>query len=239
MRYLEQCVQDLKASHNSRQSPNDFRPTQSPTPLPPPRTGRLDDVDEEDDEEDEEMEDAVSPTTLEPNHMLQHSKTHSFSISPSIIPSIGPSPAIAPSDNGRFSAQASPALRAQDLQSRHRYPYASAQSANTSPALQPSDPHHYSITASPAMQAVDARRLSFASYTPRGSTLPSPAMGAHLSHQQSAPAHFSLTSPALQPQADDQAKEDHEATAALLMLNSDRRSWSQARGMSVKELLSG
>ena len=31
---------------------------------------------------------------------------------------------------------------------------------------------------------------------------------------------------------------DHEATAALLMLNSDRRAWGGARGMSVKDLLS-
>ncbi|EAT85461.2 hypothetical protein SNOG_06810 [Parastagonospora nodorum SN15] len=47
---------------------------------------------------------------------------------------------------------------------------------------------------------------------------------------------FSLTSPALKPQAD---REDHEATEALLMLNTDRRSWSGARGMSVKDMLSG
>jgi hypothetical protein len=45
----------------------------------------------------------------------------------------------------------------------------------------------------------------------------------------------SLTSPALGPQPD---REDHEATEALLMLNTDRRTWS-GRGMSVRDLLSG
>lgn len=52
-------------------------------------------------------------------------------------------------------------------------------------------------------------------------------------------SHSALTSPALMPQ-----QEDHEATAALLMLNADRRgtfshnSNSTARGMSVRDLLS-
>jgi hypothetical protein len=58
-----------------------------------------------------------------------------------------------------------------------------------------------------------------------------------------------LTSPAISPT---QMPEDHEATAALLMLNTDRRSWSGeakpkvqrtdagsngGRGMSVRDLL--
>jgi len=62
-----------------------------------------------------------------------------------------------------------------------------------------------------------------------------------------------LTSPAISPM---QMPEDHEATAALLMLNTDRRTWSGeakakvprtegkgpsmgagGRGMSVKDLL--
>jgi hypothetical protein len=46
-----------------------------------------------------------------------------------------------------------------------------------------------------------------------------------------------LTSPALAPQRD----LDQEATAALLMLNTDRRASKQgtaARGMSVRDLLS-
>ncbi|KAH7026584.1 uncharacterized protein B0I36DRAFT_366128 [Microdochium trichocladiopsis] len=50
-------------------------------------------------------------------------------------------------------------------------------------------------------------------------------------------SHSALTSPALMPQ-----QEDHEATAALLMLNADRRgTFSQSnagRGMSVRDLLS-
>lgn len=46
-----------------------------------------------------------------------------------------------------------------------------------------------------------------------------------------------LTSPALQPQRDRDL--DQEATAALMMLNCDRRGMVDGgRGMSVKDLLS-
>ncbi|KAI1265746.1 hypothetical protein F5Y18DRAFT_426835 [Xylariaceae sp. FL1019] len=49
-------------------------------------------------------------------------------------------------------------------------------------------------------------------------------------------SHSALTSPALRPQVE----LDHEASAALLMLNSDRRAMPSApgRGMSVRDLLS-
>lgn len=46
-----------------------------------------------------------------------------------------------------------------------------------------------------------------------------------------------LTSPALLPQARNSRDLDHEATEALLLLNTDRRS-KGARGMSVRDLLS-
>jgi Helix-loop-helix DNA-binding domain len=64
------------------------------------------------------------------------------------------------------------------------------------------------------------------------STLPSPAvetLGRHSSHSYS--ASFQLTSPAMSPT---QLPEDHEVTAALLMLNADRRSWDEKQGESSK-----
>jgi len=60
---------------------------------------------------------------------------------------------------------------------------------------------------------------------PTGSALPSPAfepLARVISHTQ--PGNFKLTSPAMSPV---QLPEDHEVTTALLMLNTDRRSWSE------------
>jgi len=102
---------------------------------------------------------------------------------------------------------------------------------------------------SPALLAEDARRrhdsLSSASadrrhYSFGTSAHASPAFGPQSSHYTgsalSAPGS-TMTSPALAPMRD----VDHEATAALLMLNSDRRGTggsSTGRGMSVRDLLS-
>ncbi len=84
-------------------------------------------------------------------------------------------------------------------------------------------------TTSPALTS--QRHYSFSS----NSALASPAFQPQLDHCFS--IHSTSTSPALLPQIDDLRNPDHEATAALLMLNTDRRN-TKARGMSVKELLS-
>jgi hypothetical protein len=73
-----------------------------------------------------------------------------------------------------------------------------------------------------------------------------------IQHPSYGNAPFALTSPVIPPT---QMKDDHEATAALLMLNVDRRKWSDGegggeydrraslcqtgsiRGMSVRDLL--
>ncbi|KAJ9647919.1 hypothetical protein H2199_001695 [Coniosporium tulheliwenetii] len=91
---------------------------------------------------------------------------------------------------------------------------------------------------SPIFEALDRRRLSYAlSYTSSGHfAQSSPAFSVQSSHAST--SFTSLTSPALRPQPD---QDDHEASSALLMLNSDRRSWTSAnggRGMSVRDLLS-
>lgn len=123
------------------------------------------------------------------------------------------------------STVTTPAFPALDAQSRAAGAYKSPQSTHTSPALDPNIPH---LTSS----------SSYASSTV--STLPSPAYG-----PQHTPLHgprfggytiSTTTSPMLLP---DPKHPDHEATAALLMLNQqDRRNPSSGRGMSVKDLLS-
>ncbi|KAI9792871.1 MAG: hypothetical protein M1835_007629 [Candelina submexicana] len=85
-------------------------------------------------------------------------------------------------------------------------------------------------TTSPALTS--QRHYSFSS----NSALASPAFGPHMGNTSS--VQSTSTSPALLPLVDGLRNPDHEATAALLMLNTDRRN-TRARGMSVKELLSG
>jgi hypothetical protein len=200
MRYLEQCVGELKNAHNSRRD----SPASTVSELGPPPARRMcDDDDEDEGDEDEDMEDAVSPTYVE--HTVQK-PTHAFTKA---------SPALYPSDKSAYS-----------------------HSTTTSPAIMPqsSDPHHYSLAASSTRSSMTSPSIhpspAFSAHTPQfGNPFHSGPPGS--SHSV---APFTLSSPALKPQAD---REDHEATEALLMLNTDRRSWSGARGMSVKDLLSG
>ncbi|KAJ4986648.1 helix-loop-helix DNA-binding domain-containing protein [Stagonosporopsis vannaccii] len=227
MRYLEQCVADLKTASQARHE----TPSSTASKLaPPPLRRDLDDDDEDGEEdEDEDMRDVVSPTRVVNAIPMS---AYDFATA---------SPAIRPSDRGSVyshSATTSPAMHAQD-----RNPY----SAHPSPALQPSDPHRYSLasvtspslTASPAFSAQASQTPTAAMFSnPFRSGPPSSGpMPAHGSAYGA--ACFALTSPALGPQAD---REDQIATEALMMLNSaDRRSWSghSVRGMSVKDLLSG
>lgn len=227
MRYLEQCVSELKTANQARHD----SPSSVASELAPPPLRRALDEDDEDDEEDddEEMKDADSPT-----HVANPIPKSTYHLATA-------SPATYHSDRGSVYSQStntSPAMRPQD---RNYY------SAHLSPALQPSDPHRYSLTsltspsqtASPAFsaqasQTPSATMFSNPFHTGPPSTGPIAAPG---SAHSTAP--FALTSPALGPQAD---REDQIATEALMMLNSaDRRSWtgSSMRGMSVKDLLSG
>ena len=92
-----------------------------------------------------------------------------------------------------------------------------------------------SITPSPALDAQSHYQTS--SYASSVSTLPSPAFGPQRHHHQGSHSHCSLsasTSPTIIPNKE----QDQEATAALLMLNKDRRNPKSSRGMSVKDLLS-
>lgn len=228
MRYLEQCVSELKSANQAR---HDSPSSMASELAPPPLRRALDDEDEDDDDEDEdkEMMDVESPT-----HVVNSipKSTHNFATI---------SPALYPSDRGSVyshSTNTSPAMRPQD---RNYF------SAHPSPALQPSDPHRYSLssvtlpslTASPAFSAQASQTPSAAIFSnPFHAGPPSTGPVAAPGSAHGA-APFALTSPALGPQAD---REDQIATEALMMLNSaDRRSWTGhgARGMSVKDLLSG
>lgn len=221
MRYLEQCVADLKASHRSRDSPSPTTLAQAP---PPPSLKRNAPEDEDDDEdEDEDMEDAVSPTQVVHAALK---RTYQFADA---------SPAMHPTDRSVHSTTTSPNI----------YPSDRHYSATASPAIHPSDPHHYSLASSirstvtsPSIQASPA----FGGQNPSQSHFNNPFSTAASAKGSisTAPggAHFALTSPALGPQAE---REDHEATEALLMLNTDRRSWCDKdarRGISVNDLLS-
>ncbi|KAE8452356.1 hypothetical protein EG329_001056 [Mollisiaceae sp. DMI_Dod_QoI] len=100
-----------------------------------------------------------------------------------------------------------------------------------SPALLPQDSRNRQDSYSSV--STDQRHYSFSA-----SSTTSPALGpaAYEYARSAASVGSALTSPALLPQRD----MDQEATAALLMLNSDRRGTQgsiSGRGMSVKDLL--
>lgn len=121
------------------------------------------------------------------------------------------------------STATTPAFSAMDSQASA---YKSPQSTHTSPALDPAMPRLSSSSSS-------------SSYAPSSvSTVPSPAYGPQHTPFQGPRfgySHSAGPSPMLLP---DSKHPDHEATAALLMLNQDRRNPCSGRGMSVKDLLS-
>jgi hypothetical protein len=221
MRYLEQCIADLKTAHHSRRdSPSSIA---SDVAQPPPRRIQEDEAEAEDDE-DEDMEDAVSPTYVD--SVVPKSASLFADASPAIYPSdrsayshsTTTSPAILPHDRGHYSAN----IRSSDPQ-RYSLTSSTIRSTVASPCIQPS----------PAFSAHTPSATLFSNPFQNGPPSTGPVAAPGSSHGA---APFSLTSPMLAPQAD---REDHEATEALLMLNTDRRSWNGARGMSVKDLLSG
>lgn len=119
-------------------------------------------------------------------------------------------------------------------------PIFAPQRPSVSPALYAQDSRHRQHSYSSV--STDQRHYSYS-----GSTTTSPAFGpqtfvnnniASYTHSSTSASGSTLTSPALLPQSD----LDQEATAALLMLNSDRRgttsSNNNGRALSVRDLLS-
>lgn len=226
MRYLEQCLADLKTGHLLRRG----SPASIAYELPPPPIRRaVEDDGEEEKNDDEEMEDTIPPAYTEPVSTARQ---------PLFAPTISPS--IEPSNKSinSHSAATSPAIMAHN---------GARFTANLSPAVLPTDTPHYSLASSSARSTVSSSIVysspNFSAQAPSITRLTNPSHNlppnTGLNHTLSpshGSAHFQLTSPVLSPQTD---REDQEATAALLMLNTDRRCWNGARGISVKDLLSG
>ncbi|KAM3443518.1 hypothetical protein MY4824_000404 [Beauveria thailandica] len=198
IRYLEDCVSQLKAQHNGDHRGGDISPSSNPLPsireFHPTFHG--------DEPADVEMSDseAASPTfTARPDSHHHH---HRY-----------PTPQQQQQQH-HHQPSVSPALHAQDARSRHH-----SYSSTTSTAGAPEYRHHgFTLSATPSPAFGPQRHGPYA----RSST--------------STSAASTVTSPALNPQTE----LDHEATAALLMLNADRRgTTANARGLSVRDLLSG
>ncbi|GAB7350830.1 hypothetical protein MBLNU459_g1363t1 [Dothideomycetes sp. NU459] len=252
LRYLEQCIGDLKAAasnENSSRQPAPHRPTAFPTSSAghdfdePMQQAADTDAEDQDEEmsEDDPASGAATPSTTSPVH-----SQHPLASAPSHT-SLPPISHLTSRQPGISSGMASATTTA-------------AAAAAAVDASRAHDVRHYSVSSA-----------SQASYSPYlHSQHASPFFGP--SHAGSGPdsASFSLTSPALVPLdsaasssssssssraqaagggggggggADARRREhelDKEAMAALLMLNSDRRAWkdSSGRGMSVRDLLS-
>ena len=244
LRYLEQCVTDLQAQNNNQ-------------PRPPPPVARPT-VDDEVDSDDEMAEghDAEPQPQPQPQSNTQASRTQSTA-------STYEPPAPLQKTNSIISLPSlsqmttnSPSVFSGTASARH-YSVSSTSQASYSPYI-------HSNQASPAF----GPQLShIPQYTGPGFGLGSPALqpldsGSQAHHlrqiaegatdQLSSDRELSRTATPRQG-ARSELELDQEATAALLMLNSDRRQWrgtgigkpgdgrreSGGGGMSVRDLLSG
>ncbi|EMD00946.1 hypothetical protein BAUCODRAFT_190174 [Baudoinia panamericana UAMH 10762] len=223
LRYLEQCVADLQAQNNS------------PRPQPPP-TLAAQGAHEDDDDEDEDMEDDNDEGTesIPATTTLEHSNSMVSLPSLSQITTTNTtSPSIFGTGAGRHYSISSASQASYS-------PY--FHSNQTSPAFGPQLSHIHSAPpygtnfglGSPALKAVDSaftlRQIAEgASELSEKQRLGSAKAGGRSEHEL-----------------------DHEAAAALSMLNNDRRNWRPATagghadevakantGMSVRDLLSG
>lgn len=220
LRYLEQCVADLKTQTSS---PNSRRQA----PPPPMHRSQGETVGGDDDDEDEEME----VDDVEPGEGASTPATASVAHSNSIVslPSLSQITTTTTTSPSIFSVGAG----------RH-YSVSSAASSYS--------PYFHSNQASPAF---GPQLHHFAAPPSFGNTLGSPALKPVDSHlRQIAEGATELTeAQRVAPRGSRSENElDQEATAALLMLNHDRRNWRSAQhepestrsstGMSVRDLLS-
>ena len=190
LRYLEQCVKDLKAANGkSVDSSEQLSQTTRQNAFSKAHNEISEDEDDDEDDEDE----------IETPHLTA-------------------SPAL----TAVPSAESFSAAYTSTMQNSPHSAYAST---NVSPTIFP-----------------DRRRVT-SSYSSANSALPSPAFSAqsyqHCNYDNRRSTYVQSTdvSPAILPMAMQDA--DHEATAALLMLNTDRRhDGRKKRGMSVQDLLS-
>ncbi|KAJ9630841.1 hypothetical protein H2203_001366 [Taxawa tesnikishii (nom. ined.)] len=226
LRYLERCITDLKSSNNSNGKPatSSTRPstTHSQTQHRPsnslPSAQLQDDVVEED--SDQEMSDAHdTPSSNTPSTLHPRPSTIS-------LPSIAYLTSTTPIPSPLLTGHSQPTQ-----QQQHQPSFSS----------QPQHPNytarHRHYSASSSTTTTTTTGASFSPYL--HSTTTSPFFGPALSHSTSATSNlngdrFALTSPALKPvdgrASRDEAHKDHEAMAALLMLNQDHRRRGEGEG---------
>ena len=225
VRYLEQCVTDLKAQSTSRQK--DHAPTSSVRSRQ--QTADQDEDEEMDDSDDEE-------TTSTPIPTAHHQSGSGVSL---------------PSLSEITTASTSPSIL--DAGARRHYSSSSASQANyspyfhsnqTSPSFGPQLSHISSMPTS-AGGSRDTFVLGSPSLNPMDSARRATGVSQE-AHEPPAKRH-----PASSRAVRSDQELDQEATTALLMLNTDRRSWQPFRGsrdgetaransgMSVRDLLSG
>jgi hypothetical protein len=232
LRYLEQCVTDLQAQNNNQ-------------PRPPPPAARP--AVEEDLDSDDEM--------VESHDVEQQPQPHSNPQAPTHQPTSTYNSIISLPSLSQMTTN-SPSIFSGTASSRH-YSVSSTSQASYSPYI-------HSNQASPAF---GPQLNHIPQYTGPGFGLGSPALlpldssshAQHLRHiaegatdQLSSDREQSRTATPRQG-ARSELELDQEATAALLMLNCDRRQWrgtgigkvgddrrgSGGGGMSVRDLLSG
>ena len=260
LRYLEQCIVDLKSANGKSQvlvAEHGEETSKSRALQARPSSDNKQSEDEEEDEDEGDDDDDDNEREMD-NEAQAHDQDEDQEMV-DYSPTATTTPATCPLNS---SNNTSPTLNA-------------SQTIYISPTIYPTPSHVLQS------QTPHASPVSVAPYPYSTSTLPSPAFGPtqyqptfspttpransiiHSNSSIRSSTHSSLTSPALLPQAMDIANarldiEKQEATAALLMLNRDRRASGGAvvpvglessgkgareqgrggRGMSVRDLLS-
>lgn len=229
LRYLERCIVDLKAANGTVS-----RQTESPPELS--RNMRVETEEageamEHDSDSDEDMSEDNGDRL--PNRAPSPKSLPQFPALPSInqMTARAPSPSFAPINQHQHQqTTASSSMHPTNHHQQRHYSMSSTSQASFSPYL-------HSSQASPFFGP------SYLNQDPAAFALTSPALRA----QDAGSSHGGIAQlPTLSDAARHQRERreqdlDHEATAALLMLNSDRRSWKgkSVRGLSVNDLLSG
>ncbi|KJY01567.1 hypothetical protein TI39_contig287g00002 [Zymoseptoria brevis] len=227
LRYLEQCVADLQAQTSPRMQPqrSEFR-----------RTERQEEEDNDEEMEDDNQDAATPGSSTPVTATLGGNHSHSNSIVS--LPSLSQITTASTSSPSIFSAGAG---------GRHYSISSAASQASYSPFFHSNQaspafgPQLHHVSTAPPFGSAAAFGLGSPALKPLDSSLQS--------HQlRNIAENATELTQSLPPTkgARTERELDHEATAALLMLNHDRRSWrdgetgrSASTGMSVKDLLSG
>ncbi|MCJ1354491.1 MAG: hypothetical protein MMC33_004480 [Icmadophila ericetorum] len=232
LRYLEQCVADLKAANGSFPPNSSYQQQRLPPQQAPTRGQEVDEDDEDDDEEDSDQEMADSPSTstnvspaIHPlntqsqNHSRRNTHSSSTTTSPALLANVA-TPRQQPSSY-QTSTMPSPSFR----------PQSQPHSSLPSPAFLPQN--HSSYHTSEQQHSLYGTPNAAYTISPT-ITSSGPGSGGFHSLYRST-SHSAGPSPNLIPLPESMATvisddADQEATAALLMLNTERRGTSSSSG---------